>query len=123
VAEGRGLIANSGMPFPYLARGGELRQVAVAGIPLGLMEARTYKEAELHFEKGDTLFLISDGIIDAMNPEGDMYDSDRLAHSIQSSIYGDISECVRNLYQAVSEFIRNAEAHDDITIIGLRRLA
>jgi sigma-B regulation protein RsbU (phosphoserine phosphatase) len=123
VEQGACLIANGGMPFPYLVRGGELRQIAVAGIPLGLMEVRTYKEAELRFEKGDTLFLISDGVIDALNPEGDMYDSGRLAQSIQSAISSDISECVKNLNQAVSDFIRNAEAHDDITIIGLRRLA
>jgi serine phosphatase RsbU (regulator of sigma subunit) len=123
VPQGRCLIANGGMPFPYLARSGELHQIAVAGIPLGLMEVRTYREDELHFEKGDTLLLISDGILDALNPEGEMYDSERLAQSIQSNISGGISQCVRNLYHGVSEFSRNAEAHDDITIIGLRKLA
>jgi serine phosphatase RsbU (regulator of sigma subunit) len=122
LAQGLCRLANGGMPFPYLVRRGEVSQIDAAGIPLGLMEVETYHEKEFSLETGDTLLLISDGIVDALNPEGEMYDFPRLTQSIRRNSDGDIQQCVGNLYRGVSEFIRNAEAHDDITIIGLRRL-
>jgi len=115
-------MANGGMPFPYIVRGEEVREIAAAGVPLGLLEAEAYQEVEFRLQKGDTLILVSDGVIDAMNPEGEMFDRERLEASIRSCARLSLPECVESLYRQVSEFIRQAEMHDDITIIGLRRL-
>lgn len=116
-------VANSGMPFPYLVRGRTIAHIRAAGIPLGLMEEATYQEEEVSLEKEDTLLLVSDGVLDAMNPEGEAYDLGRVERTIVDHMEGELSSCVRRIHRAVLEFLGEAEIPDDMTIIGLRRLA
>lgn len=123
VSRGRIWMANGGMPFPYLVRGGALARIPVAGVPLGLMEEATYQEAEEQLEKGDTLLLVSDGVLDAVNPEGKTYDPGRVERAIVEHMEGELALCVQRIYRAALELVGDAEVPDDMTIIGLRRLA
>jgi sigma-B regulation protein RsbU (phosphoserine phosphatase) len=119
--DGTGVFANGGMPFPYLVKGGCVTRVEVSGIPLGLMEGVTYDEVPLIIEKGDMLVITSDGTTDALNPEGEMYDTDRFAEAIQLHSPEEMSRLVKNLYQGISRFASNADVSDDVTILALRR--
>jgi serine phosphatase RsbU (regulator of sigma subunit) len=118
-----GCIANSGMPYPYLVRNGEVSRIPIAGVPLGLLEGSTYDETEFRMEKGDILVLASDGVADAMNLQGEMYDETSFTEAIRGHSAENISDFVRSLYRSLSKFTGNAEVHDDITILALRRLA
>ncbi len=122
LGEGRGTIANGGMPFPYLVRKGEIWRISVAGIPLGLLEGSTYDEIEFRMEKGDLLVLASDGVADAVNLQGQMYDETSFIESIRLHSSQNISDFVRNVYRSISHFTQNAEVYDDITVLALRRL-
>ena len=119
---GTGHLANGGMPFPYLLRHGELRQVPLPGVPLGLLEDTLYDEVPLRLEKGDTLLLTSDGATDVMNPEGELYDPRRLEESILRHCHEDTAQFVRSLHGEITGFTRSAEVSDDVTIVALRRL-
>lgn len=121
VADGTGYLANGGMPYPYLVRDGEVSKLAVGGVPLGLLEGSEYGEIELKIEKDDILILTSDGVTDAMNAEGQMYDEQRVVESIRRHSAEPLTECVKSLYRAISEFAGKAEVTDDITILALRR--
>jgi sigma-B regulation protein RsbU (phosphoserine phosphatase) len=121
VADGTGFLANGGMPYPYLVRGAQVSKLTVGGVPLGLLEGSEYGEIELKMRKNDVLILTSDGVTDAMDPQGQMYDEERLIDSIRCHAGAPISECVKNLYRAISEFTGKAEVNDDITILALRR--
>jgi sigma-B regulation protein RsbU (phosphoserine phosphatase) len=121
VADGTGHIANGGMPYPYLVRGAEVSKLTVGGVPLGLLEGSEYTEIEVKMRKDDVLILTSDGVTDAMDPQGQMYDEQRLIESIRCHASAPISECVKHLYRAISEFTGKAEVNDDITILALRR--
>jgi serine phosphatase RsbU (regulator of sigma subunit) len=118
---GTGAFANGGMPFPYLVREGCVTRLEVSGVPLGLMAGVTYDEIPLDLRKGDTLLLTSDGTTDAVNLEGEMYDTGRFIQAIRSHSLEEVSGLVRNLYQDVSAFAGNAEVSDDVTILALRR--
>ena len=72
-------------------------------------------------QKDDVLILTSDGVTDAMDPQGQMYDEQRLIESIRRHAGEPISECVKSLYRDISEFAGNAEVNDDITMLALRR--
>ena len=72
-------------------------------------------------EKGDLLVLASDGIADAVNLKGEMYDETRFVESIRRHSAQNISDFVGSLYRSLSDFTQNAEVHDDITILALRR--
>jgi serine phosphatase RsbU (regulator of sigma subunit) len=122
VADGTGRLANGGMPYPYLVRGGQALKLSVGGVPLGLLEGSEYGETGLTLQKDDVLILTSDGVTDAMDPQGQMYDEHRLIESIRRHTGEPISEYVKSLYRGIAEFAGNAEVNDDITILALRRL-
>ncbi len=119
--DGTGVFANGGMPFPYLVRNGTISRLQVSGIPLGLMEGITYDEIQLDMGGGDMLILTSDGTTDAVNREGQMYDTDRFLEAIRANSAREISGVVKGLYQEISRFAGDAELSDDVTILALRR--
>jgi serine phosphatase RsbU (regulator of sigma subunit) len=117
------VLANSGMPFPVLVRRGEVTRLEVSGVPLGLIEGTFYDELPFRLEKGDLLVLASDGVTDAMDPAGKMYDERRFIESIRHHASEDARQFTQSLYQAICEFTQSADVHDDITILALRRTA
>jgi serine phosphatase RsbU (regulator of sigma subunit) len=119
---GEGVVANGGMPFPFLARGEKVTRIAAAGVPLGLLEEATYDEHRFQLESGDLLLLTSDGTTDAVSPEGDLYDSFRLMDSIRRHSSEAVGELLRNLCAHIDTFTRETALDDDITFLALRRL-
>jgi serine phosphatase RsbU (regulator of sigma subunit) len=118
---GCGLLANGGMPFPYLMRGGDIMPLQASGVPLGLIEDSRYEELPFQMMGGDRIILASDGAADAMDPEGRMYEEQRLIDSIRRHGSGDAARLAQNLYQDIRDFTLHADVHDDITILVLRR--
>jgi serine phosphatase RsbU (regulator of sigma subunit) len=115
------VLANSGMPFPYLLRKGEVTRLPAAGVPLGLLEESSYEEYRFQMGKGDLMVLASDGVTDATDPDGSMYDECRFIESIRRLSSGDASSLAQDLYRGICEFTHNADVHDDITILTLRK--
>jgi len=121
---GVGSIANGGMPYPYIMHAdGKVEQLSAAGVPLGLLEGSKYDQVPICLGKGDTLILSSDGTTDAMNPAGEIYDPQRFVESLRRHARENLGQCIRNAYLDTVRFTDGAEANDDVTIIGLRRLA
>jgi len=120
-ATGSCVLANSGMPFPYLLRGGDLMRLEASGVPLGLFEGTLYEEIPFRLEKGDLLVMASDGATDATDPGGQMYEDSRFAGAILRHASEDASLCAKNLHREICDFTHNAEVHDDITILALKR--
>jgi len=121
LANGNGILANAGMPFPYLLRQGEVTRIQIPGVPLGLMESTSYDEMRIHLDTGDTLILASDGTTDAVDPLGRMYDRERLLDCIRRHSDKDPAPLAADLYREVIEFAGGTEAGDDITIIAIKR--
>jgi sigma-B regulation protein RsbU (phosphoserine phosphatase) len=121
--DGTGVIANGGMPYPYIVRGADVSRVCIPGVPLGLLEGVNYEEAPVALEKGDMLVLTSDGTTDAANSDGQPYDSQRLVESIRRHSSGDMSRVVTDIFGDIAEYSSGAELHDDVTIIAIRRCA
>ncbi len=119
---GLGILANGGMPFPFLIRGDAIARLEMPGVPLGLMEGTSYEELKFRLEPGDTLILASDGTTDALNTDGEFYDAERFTECIRRHLKEDVSEFVKNLYLELRQFIGNGDLSDDVTIIALRRL-
>jgi serine phosphatase RsbU (regulator of sigma subunit) len=65
--------ANAGHDLPYLWHGGEAEELRAGGMPLGLMPAMSYDEKEIELDVGEGVFFYSDGLVEAHNPEGEMF--------------------------------------------------
>jgi serine phosphatase RsbU (regulator of sigma subunit) len=120
--DGSGFIANGGMPYPYLVRQGEIFQLPVSGVPLGLMEDTRYEPVPFRLGSEDTLVLASDGTTDAVNAEGKMYDEFRLRDSLRRHCAKETSGFMKGVYQDIAEYIGSSGLQDDVTIVAVRRL-
>jgi serine phosphatase RsbU (regulator of sigma subunit)/predicted ester cyclase len=116
------LYANAGHDLPYLHRNGEAEELRARGMPLGLMSKMSYEENETILHVGEAALLYSDGLVEAHDPEGEMFGFSRLRallaeHSAEEErLVGDF--LMEELYSFVGE---GWEQEDDITLLTLRR--
>jgi serine phosphatase RsbU (regulator of sigma subunit) len=114
--------ANAGHDLPYLHRNGDAEELRARGMPLGLMPGMSYEEGEVSLGEGNCLLFYSDGLVEAHNPQGEMFGFPRLRafvaehgkeHSLEEAL-------LEELYSFVGE---GWEQEDDITLVTLRRAA
>ena len=77
-------LANAGSPYPLLLRGGRVEEIAVSGIPLGLIEGTQYDAVSLELLLGDVVVFASDGILECQNQEEEAFGAGRLATVLMS---------------------------------------
>ena len=106
--QGELVLANAGHLPPYL----NSQEILVpGGLPLGALSEVTYDEVRLYLHPGDRLLLLSDGVVEARGPSGELFGFDRVHNlSNQSAFY--IADAAREFGQ-----------EDDITVLTIRRLA
>jgi sigma-B regulation protein RsbU (phosphoserine phosphatase) len=71
-------IANAGGPLPLLLRNGEVTEIEVSGVPLGLLPEVEYDEVTLALLPGDVVVFASDGIHESTNAVQEEFGIDRL---------------------------------------------
>lgn len=75
----RELVAASAGHCPVIIGAGDtIQAVRVAGTPLGVLPGSTYREQSVELASPAGLFLYTDGITEALNPEGEMFGQERL---------------------------------------------
>src|SRR5215213_10159532 len=114
--------ANAGHNLPYLHRNGEAKELRARGMPLGLMPKMSYEEGEASLGEGGCVLFYSDGLVEAHNPQGEMFSFPRLRaliaeHGGKRSL-GEF--LLKELYSFVGE---GWQQEDDITLLTLRRSA
>jgi hypothetical protein len=102
------VLANAGHLPPYL----NSQEVALpGGLPLGVLATVSYPEVRLYLHPGDRILLMSDGVVEARQPSGELFGFDRVHNlSNQTAFY---------IADAAKEFGQE----DDITVLTVRRLA
>lgn len=109
----------------YRAKTREIEMVKSGGIALRMIEDvdMILEEKELVLEENDVALLYTDGINEARNKHGEMYDMPRFKESFQKHGHKRSSE---QIFDAVTkdfaDFIEDAEQEDDITMIIIRRM-
>lgn len=102
-------LASAGAIRPLICRNGEVRELDLGGVPLGLWEKWEYEEASLQMEANDVVVLCSDGITEQENPAGQQYDRrivqvlrnvwEQSPQFIVDAIFGDLDRFVGNLFE------------------------
>lgn len=103
-ADGRAILANAGHLAPY--RNGEEIPLE-ASLPLGLSIDERYGETAIQIEAGDTLTLVSDGVVEARDSRGQLFGFDRTR-----TISAQSAERIADAAQAFGQ-------EDDITVLTL----
>ena len=102
--DGRVCAANAGHLPPY--RNGEEIQLE-SGLPLGLTADAGYSEAAFALNSGDMLTLLSDGVVEATGPGGELFGFERTR------------ALSRQRAQSIAEAARQFGQRDDITVLTL----
>jgi sigma-B regulation protein RsbU (phosphoserine phosphatase) len=85
--------------------------------PLGILDEANYEETQLKMEPGDKVVYYTDGIVEAMNKNEDMYGFERLNEVVKSSTAENAEDLMNDIIKDVSDFTGAAPQHDDLTII------
>jgi hypothetical protein len=114
-------LVNAGHIAPLLIQAnGDLQWVrAPRCSPLGLRPGRQFNAIEFRLSPGDTLFLMTDGVTEAMNPSGEAFGMDRVERVLRGLRVDDPQSCIKQLTDAVARFADQAEQSDDIACLAL----
>ena len=123
-AEKRIDYANGGQPYPILKSGTDIIEIESGDLPLGSMKKVEYESTTFDLNEGDFLIFHTDGLIEALNTEEEMYGTERLKESV-SRIPDSFTaeEVVQHLVDDAHSFVGEAEQYDDLTIVVIKRCA
>jgi hypothetical protein len=102
--DGTLIVANAGHLSPY--RDGRELELKPS-LPLGVIAGTSYEQSTFQLERGDRLVFLSDGVVEAMNPQRELFGFDRTR---QVS-----NESARYIAQTAKRFGQT----DDITVVSL----
>ena len=91
------------------------------GLAMGVDEGYDYAAARRQLAAGDTVFLYTDGLTDAVDRNGGMFGSEKLFDTFASMKDLPLQQIVDRLWQALGDFSAGAPAADDMTCLILRR--
>ena len=89
------------------------------GFVLGTMEDMKYKAYELQLEKGDKIFLYTDGVPEATDANEQLFGTDRMIDALNEDPDADPKQLLENVKAAVDRFVQNEPQFDDLTMLGL----
>ena len=114
------VYSNGGHNRPVWIRKGETAEMlpVTGNMALGVMSGLPYNERTIHLEPGDSLFLYTDGISEAMNPKGELFGDARLIETC-SQASASAKAMIGRMEQRVSAFVDGATQYDDMTMLSL----
>ncbi len=105
---GKGIIANAGQLSPYL-NGKEIEMEGA--FPIGIVPDGEFSIASFELEEGDNLFMMSDGVVEATDPQGALFGFERISELLEKKA---TSEEIAKAAQAFGQ-------EDDILVVQVRR--
>lgn len=118
---GKTVFGNGGHNPPYLVRRGVVsRMVLEPGLALGIRERAVYTNQQLCLEPGDTLFLYTDGVTEAMNGRKELFGEKRLKAALSRLQDQEPEAICRGIMEDLAHFVGQSEPSDDITMLALQ---
>lgn len=121
-ASGEIELCNAGHCPVLLLHRGEVTRLAATGVPLGMFCSVQYSSQKTHLEKGDTLFLYTDGLTEARSASDEEYGEERLMRLVKGSVSSDPSSLIRACTEDLATFLADDPLADDLTIMVIRRV-
>lgn len=115
--------ANAGHCLPIWCHAGQMAELRATGLPLGLIPKISYTNHSVKMEHGDRVLYYSDGMIEAHDPQGEMFGLPRLMSLLSEN---QTRHCLtgRQLIEFLMDRLANftglpEEQEDDITLVYL----
>jgi sigma-B regulation protein RsbU (phosphoserine phosphatase) len=102
----------------YVPAGGPPVILETPGYPIG-MANEPYGEQSCHLATGDRLYLYSDGLADAMSPDGERFGEARLLEAIDRGRTETLRKGVPTLLEEIARWHGGERPVDDISILAV----
>ena len=124
IKTGKITASNGGHEYPFIQRaGGEYELFKDKhGLALGAYPGVKYSEYEIQLNKGDAIFVYTDGVAEATDAENELFGTDRALEALNRSPEVDMKQAIVNEREAIDAFVKEAPQFDDITMLALRYL-
>jgi sigma-B regulation protein RsbU (phosphoserine phosphatase) len=122
-ATGEFIYASGGHDPPLLVKpdGSSTSLPLTGGIALGLLPDLEYRYNSVILEPGETIVLYTDGVSEAMTSTEEQFGLERLQEAMADAPGEDARSANQAVFQAVSDFVGDTPASDDITCLTFRR--
>ncbi|MGA9578209.1 MAG: PP2C family protein-serine/threonine phosphatase, partial [Terrimicrobiaceae bacterium] len=115
-------VASAGHPPALLGSAGRSRSCLRApALPIGVLEDTRYETHLSTFDVGELLFLYTDGIPEACDPDGEFYDVDGIKRDLAKSPATSAQEIVQRVLDSVDYFSHHSSPTDDRTLVAIIR--
>jgi sigma-B regulation protein RsbU (phosphoserine phosphatase) len=117
------VLANSGFPRPLLVRDGEVSEVPIDGVPLGMFPQIEYREETLQLETGDVVVFSSDGIYESIGCNLEEFGDHKLNRLLVEMADRPAQQIADNLVASAEQYVRDSAMEgDDRTVVVLKVL-
>lgn len=107
---------------PYIiSKSGDVTHLKYTnGILLGWRTNAEYKSVQYTLAPGDTIFLFTDGVTEAMDIDENMYEEERLQNTLKQKYDPDITKLTKNVIDDVNSYSSGTPQSDDITCVSIK---
>ena len=120
----RFVYANAGHEHPaVLKASGEVVLLSAGGPPLAMLESFPYSTETCCLDPGDTVVIYSDGVPEAMDPDGNLYGHERFLEFLKEHRDAGPDLLIEQILATLGAHTRDAAQSDDITLVVVHRVA
>ena len=119
IKSGEGLAVNAGHEHPVLRhQNGEYELIQYHHAPaVSMIEDISFKERSFKLEKGDRIFVYTDGLPEAMDKEDNLFGTDRMIEALNKKPDCNAEQLIEKVTAEVVRFVDGADQSDDMTML------
>lgn len=119
LSTGKLTAVNAGHEYPIMKKGNGAYEMLddIHGFVMGVMPGVKYQEYEIQMQKGDSIYVYSDGAPDAVNEAEEQFERDRLIKSLNKKADVSPQELLTQVKEDIDLFVGEAPQFDDITML------
>ena len=125
ISTGKGIAVNAGHEHPVIRRaGGEYELVKYKHSPaVSTIENIKFRQHDFQLEPGDSIFVYTDGVTEAINREKEFFGEERLLQALNEHSDAAPDKILENVRKAIDSFVLDAEQFDDITMMCMKKIS
>ena len=121
--KGELVCANAGHSFPLLYNADEQTYQPIGdkntGNGLGIWQESVYETMRYPFDRSSRVFLYTDGVYEAKNPQGEEFTVERLEKLVRACTRQPAAKLIANISEAIDVFTDTCPKEDDLTLIAI----
>jgi sigma-B regulation protein RsbU (phosphoserine phosphatase) len=114
-------ICNAGHLPPLLVQKGNVTSIAATGLPVGMFCSESFSMSKFQLQKGDSIFLYTDGCSESSNSGGQEYGADRLCDMLREEPNLSPRPLLEHGIRQLETFADGRAPIDDLTLMAIQR--